>query len=485
MKNVNSVLVVGGGTAGLITAIILKKKLNIKIDVVHSRNIGIIGVGEGSTEHFREFMEFVGLSHWELIKYCDATYKGGILFEGWTENSYMHNVSQPFNSQAGQYYHVFANRVANKSSYFRRASIWNNLIDTHFLNKPNEMAYNQFHFNTFKLNEYLINVAKILGINVMEDDIEDVMLNENGEIGTLKGQKQFYEYDFYIDATGFKRLLMNKLGAKWKSFSKYLKMNSAFVFPTEDTENYGLWTVAKAMNNGWMFRLPVWGRHGNGYIFSDQYTSIEDAKKEVDELFERDVQIGKQFKFDPGHLENSWIKNCCAVGLAGAFVEPLEATSIGTTIQQSFLLMHRLVNYNDKSIERFNKSFNDIMENIRDFIVLHYITKKENTQFWKDVSKIKLPDSLEEKLDMWKTKLPIDEDFNDQSSYIMFKAANYITVMAGLDLFDCNAIRNEYEMNNDYIKKDAVEIITNEMKATEENSYVTHKQFIEYVRNQK
>jgi flavin-dependent dehydrogenase len=483
MKNVNSVLVVGGGTAGLISAIILKRKLDLKIDVVHSKNIGIIGVGEGSTEHFKSFLNFVGLDQWEIIKECDATYKSGIMFEGWTDNRYMHLVSGEFNLKVGQYSYIYANQIANRSNYLHNLPVWENLIDPYFLQDRHAMPFNQFHFNTHKLNDYLIRVAKQIGINVMEDDINDVTLNEQGEINFIQGEKQNYKYDFYIDATGFRKVLIGKLGAKWKSYSKYLKMNSAFVFPTEDTENYNIWTLAKAMKNGWMFRIPVWGRHGNGYIFSDQYTSLEDAKKEVDDLFGKEVNIGKKFQFDPGCLEECWIKNCCAVGLAAAFVEPLEATSIGTTIQQSFLLMHRLANYDDRTISRFNKSFSDIMENIRDFIVLHYITKRDDTQFWRDVAKIELPETLAENLEMWKTRLPIDEDFNKMSNYIMFKADNYSVVMAGLNLFDSEAIKREFNMHSQLTKKEAVNILCERMKTADSIKYITHKQFIEHVRN--
>jgi tryptophan halogenase len=484
MKNVNNLLVVGGGTAGLISAIILKTKLNLKIDVVHSRNIGIIGVGEGSTEHFKQFMEFVGIPQWELIKECDSTYKSGIMFEGWTYNSYMHLVSSDFSKhKTGQYNHVYANQIANNSKFYHNLFVWDNLINSWFLNHPEIMPFNQFHFNTHKLNDYLIRFAKKIGINVIEDEIDEVTLNENGEIDTIQGEKQIYKYDFYIDATGFKKVLIGKLGAKWKSYSKYLKMNSAFVFPTEDTENYNVWTLAKAMKSGWMFKIPVWGRHGNGYIFSDQYTTLEDAKKEVDDIFGTEVNIGKKFQFDPGCLEESWIKNCCAVGLAAAFVEPLEATSIGTTIQQSFLLMHRLANYDDRSTAKFNRSFSDIMENIRDFIVLHYITKKDDTDFWRDVSKIELPDTLAENLEMWKTRLPIDEDFSGKSNYLMFKSDSHAVVMAGLELFDNKAIENELNFQHPIIKEEAIRIICERLKESNNRQYVTHKDFIAYVRN--
>ncbi len=259
-------------------------------------------------------------------------------------------------------------------------------------------------------------------------------------------------------------------------------MKSAITFQTPDSENYNLWTLAKAMDAGWLFRLPVWGRHGNGYIFDSDYITKEDAHQEVEKYFGHSVEIGKQFHFDPGCVDQAWIKNCCAIGISGSFVEPLEATSIGTSIQQSFLLMHRITNYNDSVIKQYNSSFNDIMENIRDFIILHYITKRRDTQFWKDISNIDLPESLKSKLEMWKHKLPIDEDFSSLSNYIMFKASNHILVLDGLNLFDRNSIEQEYNSNYDYVKEHADRTIHDLHHFENSITTLNHKEYLRIIR---
>lgn len=483
MKNVKSIAIIGGGSAGLIAATVLRRRLNIKVDVIHSKNIGIIGVGEGSTEHFKEYMEFMNISQYDIIKYCDATYKSGIMFDGWGDKPYLHSIISKFDKKFSQYNYVYAKQVSENSRYFNYDSIWENKINKWFLNKPEELPFGQFHFNTFKLNEFLINLSKSMGIGIIEDDIQDVVLSEDGSIKQLVGSNNTYNYDFYIDATGFKRLLINKLGAKWQSYGKYLKMKAAITFQTPDTENYNLWTLAKAMDAGWLFRLPVWGRGGNGYIFDSDYITAEQAKAEVEKYIGHPVEVGRQFNFDPGCVDRAWIKNCCAIGLSGSFVEPLEATSIGTSIQQAFLLMHRVVNYNDDVIDQYNSSFNDIMENIRDFIVLHYITKKTNTQFWRDVAKIEIPESLKHKLSMWEYKLPIDEDFNEVSNYVLFKASNHTLVMDGLDLFDRDAIKKEYDANYDYVKVDADNTIRELHNFENSISTMTHKEFISTIKN--
>jgi hypothetical protein len=477
------ILIVGGGTAGLITSIILKKHLDINVDLVYSKNIGIIGVGEGSTEHFSEFMKFVGIDNHSIIKECDATYKTGIMFENWNNRSYFHNVGGTFTNKVAQYHHIYAKLVSDGNYRLTNQHYWNNRIDKWFLNRNDSPPANQYHFNTYKLNEFLLKIARSMGINAIDDEILQVNFKDDGEIDTLQGSKNLYDYDFYIDATGFKRLLIGQMGAKWRSFSRYLKMKSAITFQTADEDNYNLWTLSRAMDYGWLFRIPVWGRYGNGYIFDSDYITADQAKIEAERYFGKNLDIGKQFNFDPGMLDRVWIKNCCAVGISGSFVEPLEATSIGTTIQQSFLLMHRLINYNEKVIEQYNKSFTDILENIRDFIVLHYITRKNNTNFWVDAAGIELPDSLNNNLETWRSKLPIREDFNQMSDYIMFYEANFILVLEGLDLFDRSAIKKEYENHPQWIKDEADEIVKNRYNLEDTADTLPHKVFIGLIRD--
>ena len=482
MKLTNSVLIIGGGTAGLITAIILKRKLNIRVDVIQSSKIGIIGVGEGSTEHWKEFMSFAGIDHYDLIKKCNATYKSGIMFENWTEDPYLHSVAGPYNSQTGQYKHVYGKIIADDLKKINPRSFWNNQIHRWFVNRPEAFTANQFHFDTHKLNSYLIEFSKGLGIEVYDDEIVDVNLNEDGYIESVKGTNQYF-YDFFIDSTGFRRILMNKLGAKWTSFSPYLKMNSAVVFQTPDEENYNFWTLARAMDHGWMFRIPVWGRYGNGYIFNKEATNLDNVKKEIDLYFNTDVEIRKTFEFDPGCLDKFWIKNCVAIGLSGSFVEPLEASSIGTSIQQAFLLMHRISYYDQSVIDSYNRSMKDIMDNILDFIFLHYKTRKKNNEFWKHLSEIKGPDSLENNLQVWKNRLPIKEDFSKLSDYILFREDNFILVMEGLGLFNRDSIKKEYESLHPSIKYEAEKILTDQYRIDKELDTISHKKMLDLIRN--
>lgn len=479
------VLVVGGGTAGLISALILKSRLDITVDVVKSDNIGIIGVGEGSTEHFTEFMKFVGITDEEVIRECGATYKSGILFDNWTQWPYLHHVGSDFNKKYGQYNYLYARQIANRDTYVHPNHLLFNKLSTYHLTLNNEKPLNQYHFDTYKLNEFLLKKAELSKIHVFTDDITDVAFYSSGYIKSVSSKTKTYSYDFYIDATGFKRLLIGKMGSKWNSFKDFLKVNSAIVFQTQDTDNYNLWTIARAMDCGWMFRLPVWGRYGNGYIFDNTYIGFEEAKDEVVTFFGKDpsndslhIEFGKEFTFDAGALNETWIKNCVAIGLSSSFIEPMEASSIGTSIQQSFLLMHRLINYSQKTIDSYNKDFNEMMCNIRDFVALHYQTKKENTKFWKDLKQVPLPNPLKEQLNLWKDSLPIQEDFNSTTAYKLFNEDNFTVVMHGLGLFNTLSIKREYESLYQNVKKQADEQIQKVLAIESKMETITHKEYL-------
>jgi len=479
----NKIIIVGGGTAGYVSALILKTTYpKLEIKVVKSNKIGIIGVGEGSTEHWKIFMDVVGISYKEIIKECDATLKGGVMFKNWSDKDYFHNVTDLYEIKNAQHLIAYMKLVADdvENFKFNDLNFIKNKISKNLL-KENNSPVNQYHFNTFKLNDFLHKKSVERGIDVIEDEILDVNLNEQGEISNLKGEKNNYSSDFYIDCTGFKKLLISKLGAKWQSYGKYLKMKEAIAFPTKDTDEYNLYTVAQAMDYGWTWHIPTYGRWGNGYIFDSDYINADQAKQEVEKYMGHEIEVGRQVKFDPGCLDKPWIKNCLAVGLSANFVEPLEATSIGTSIYQLFLFTHYFDNYNQLSIDDFNNKMTLIMNNIRDFIVLHYITKKEDTSFWKNLKTIELPDTLKTNLERWQTRLPILEDFKGTNYYLFFEA-NFVQVLYGLNLLNIKNIKNMYENVNEHIKKDVEKKIKDNYEGFN-NITIGHKDYLNIIRN--
>ena len=476
------ITIVGGGTAGLVTALLIKERTNYNVRVIKSDKIGIIGVGEGSTEHWEDFMKVARINVFEMMRKTDATCKLGIYFKNWTDKPYYHNINHFNKNKIGQYPAGVAINYINDIEQIKMTDHFT--IDGKIEHTKTHAPSRQFHFNTFKLNQWLIDKCISREIDVIDDEIKDVVVDENG-ISKLVSENHTYTSEFYIDCTGFKRLLISKLGAKWQSYSKYLKLNEAIAFPTGDTDEYTPYTTATAMSSGWMWRIPVWGRHGNGYIFDNSYMNAEQAKLEAEKHLGYEVEIAKNIKFEPGTLDKPWIKNCMATGLAANFVEPLEASSIATTINQAFIFLNTYVNNSQKERNIFNDKMNDLMINIRDFIALHYVVNRNDTDFWKNMKTVELPDTLVDKLEIAKTRMIIQDDFKSPD-YLLFREDNWNSVLYGTHYYDKDIIKKELEkyhkslvsycdgQNKEYQEK---------LTKLAENYYISHKKWVEKARN--
>ena len=448
---VKKIAIVGGGTAGVVTALILRKTFEkLEIDLIESDKIGIVGVGEGSTEHWQSFMQHCDISTTELVKHTDATFKYGINFENWTGDgsNYIHSISSAFNMSAqSNSKFVYSYLIANGAKPL-------DLVHKYIAQSLHKMPFftiNQFHFNTNKLNTFLHDLCDKRNIKTIKAEINEVKLSETGEISELISEDgRSFKYDLYVDCTGFHRLLLHKaMGVKWKSYNKYLPMNSAIAFPTETTEKIPSWTLARAMTSGWLWRIPTQQRYGNGYVFNDNFISFDQAVQEVEKHYGHEINVGKKVSFDAGCLEKFWVKNCVAIGLSSSFVEPLEASSIGCSIQQAFKLNTVLPSYmpgvnTEMSVNAFNAECDELLENILDYIALHYITKRDDTEFWRSTHSLPKPPGLEERLELYKHKMPSPAEFLNRK--VMFKEANWIVVMHGLGLITQEAAQADVDI---------------------------------------
>jgi len=476
MKN-NNIIIVGGGTAGCIAALILKTRFPQKnISIIESTNVGIVGVGESSTEHWTHFCNFVGINHLDAILHCNGTFKVGVYFENWAENDFLHNLSPPHVNLHGAYFRGYGHQISlnRPKKDLHSSKVWMNEFSLSYFNNLNDSPTSQYHFDTFALNEYLHKKCTEREISIIVDDIVSVKLDSVTEnIKSVVSEKWEYPADFFLDCTGFTRLLLNKTyNVKWKSYAEYLPLNSAIVFPTEEMEEYNKYTKSTARNAGWSWTIPTQTRTGNGYVYCDGFIGKDEAHQEMEEAYGQSLEIVKEFKFDPGRLEKAWHKNCYAVGLSQSFVEPLEATSIGSIIQQMFCFIHFLPSYD---VDSCNQHINDIFDNIVDYIQAHYLVKKENTPFWKEVKyNLKLTSKLNNYLDKWKNRLPLNTDI--ECAWKLFGAANYIPILYGLDWFNVGKIKEEYD---EMMLYNAVE---NEIKYEEhvcDNSiWMSHKTII-------
>jgi tryptophan halogenase len=412
--------IVGSGTAGLITALMLRKAFsNAEITVISSSQIGIIGVGEGSTEHWSEFMRHCDINLEDMIVSTDATHKYGISYENWTTHTprYFHSVSDVDELFAWGAHATYASFIESNKLFTNQTTsvgLVKNKIRVNGLHR----STNQFHFDTHKLNEYFISLCFKRNIRFVEGIVDSIEVNnENGNIqSVLTDNEQSVEADFWFDASGFKKVLMEKLGnSKWNSFNDYLLSDSAIAFPTESDPSGEIrpYTRAIAGDNGWMWEIPTQQRRGNGYVFSSQFCDEEKAIAEAEKRSGYKISTHKFIKFDAGYMESPWVKNCVAIGLAGSFVEPLEATSIGSSIQQIKMMIPYLASYESsytKSQKHFNKAYGEVMRNILTMIRLHYYSDRTDTLFWKAMSEMPVNDELQELLDIWSERPPHRSD---------------------------------------------------------------------------
>jgi tryptophan halogenase len=490
---INSVCVLGGGNAGLMAALYLKTSLPaLDVLLIKSKKIGTIGVGEGSTEHWSAFANAVGINIVDLIQHCGATIKIGIKFENWHGDgtSYFHSLPEflaSMHSYSGAPYtlmRLIGDGIGTEQLHW-------DLPMKGYVREP-LTDYYQFHFDSEKLNLFLEDRCKLIGIKIIDTEIVGPELDNEGFVQNIVdvNSRRFYA-DFFIDSSGFNRVIASKLGAEWVDWSKYLPLNSAIAFQTAYEEEIPPYTLAKAMSSGWHWRSPVQDRYGNGYVFSDHFISETQAIDEIQKQFKDTIHIGRKINYISGKVNRAWIKNCVSIGLSSNFVEPLEASSISTTIKQLQLLTTTMWNWSKEDvngIKSYNANVDDMMNNILDFIQLHYFTQRDDTNFWKWCkNEIVMTDFNKENLEYFKKNfvnhalLPEDSVFQN---YRIYDCLNWIQVMHGLRMFDTAKIKELYEKHFGFMRyADEQNISTIQNNKTDE--WMTCREAINFVKNPK
>ena len=439
------IVVCGSGTAGLITAIYLKNCFQrFDVVVVSSKSIGIIGVGEGSTEHWRQFSESTGMNKLEMIRRCEATHKYGIFYENWTKHTpyYFHSISLDpvsVNGYYGNYSYALENSMllTNVTSHH----LHDNMVVDGTIEEIHNHT-NQYHFDTFKLNDYLTDVATRKGVQFIEGEI--ISVSQNTETGwvesiNLDENRTITNTDFIIDATGFSRAVMGKIvpDDEFISYRKYLPCDRSAVFPTPRQEDGEIrpYTRARAMPSGWMFEIPTQSRRGNGYIYSSDFCSDEQAVKEIKEIHGEGIEP-RIIKWKSGYYKTQVFKNVACTGLASSFIEPLEATSISTSIIQARMISSLIPTLNAQStamVKQYDKRFKTLMDNGLSMIALHYISDRNDSEMWAAQKSAEIPEPLAELLELWKERTPHHFDipkFND-GGYELFSSAHFWHVAQG------------------------------------------------------
>jgi tryptophan halogenase len=413
-----NIVIVGGGTAGWLSALFAKKRYpDANVTVIESTEIGIIGAGEGTVPMLIKLFEYLDISLQDLILNTKATIKNGIKFTNWSEDggSYFHGFTfHPetvkdlkvinFENKDFENSRLFAYGKKIKDEDFCFFTMISNENRVPYVNKENDYqkhAAHALHFDARILASFLKKKSLEREINHIDSKVINSEISENNVVSITLENTTTINTDFVVDATGFaKYFIGNSLGGKWISYSESLPANSAqaFFLKIENKEELEPYTECTATDYGWVWKIPLQHRYGCGYVYDSRFVSNEEVKKEIVKKY-GDVEFVKQFKFDPGTFENIWIGNCIAVGLSAGFIEPLEATSL----QQTTTTLNRVFHEDVDALspggyrDHINKKCLKDSEAIKDFIYLHYMTNKTNNDFWKNFTlNNKMPDSLKE-----------------------------------------------------------------------------------------
>jgi tryptophan halogenase len=418
-NRIKKIVIVGGGTAGWMTAAALAKVLGrdyAEITLVESDDIGIVGVGEATIPQIGTYNRMLGIDENEFVRRTKGSFKLGIEFVNWGRlgHRYMHPFGHYGINMNGLSFHAFwmrlhkAGRALDLDDYSLNATACRNNKFMRPINAGksplSEIAY-AFHFDAGLYSLYLRELAEKMGVTRREglitqvhqraDDgfVESVELADGGRV----------EGELFIDCSGFRGLLIEQtLKTGFVDWSHWLPCNRAMVAPCSNVEPLTPYTRSTAHGAGWQWRIPLQHRIGNGYVYCNQYISDDEATATLlANLDGEPLAEPRQVKFTTGHRRRYWNKNVVAIGLASGFMEPLESTSIWM-IQSG--ISRLLANFPGRDFapvdaERYNRVLLQETEWIRDFLILHYVaTERDDTPFWDYCRNMEIPERLAEKM---------------------------------------------------------------------------------------
>lgn len=461
-NQINNIVIVGGGSAGWMTAAMLSKQLecdtketNVNITLIESDNIGTVGVGEATIPPIKTFNRILGIDENDFLKHCNGSIKLGISFENWPKKN--HQYFHPFGRFAVDFDYIpfsyFWNkhRTSNADSNKNRplqdyASAWH-LAKNNKFSQPSKETKSLFsgfdyayHFDAGLYANYLKAYSQKLGVKRQEGKITQVDIHaNNGFIScvTLESGLKITG-DLFIDCSGISALLIGKtLGVKFIDWSKNLLCDRAIAVQTSHEKAINPYTRSIAQESGWQWRIPLQTRMGNGSVHCSKFINEQSAMDElISKVDGKILSEPRVINFNVGRREKFWHKNCVAIGLSAGFLEPLESTSLHL-IQKA--IMRLIGHFPNKLCDEINtKQFNNLTtteyEHIRDFIILHYkATKRDDSEFWRYCQHMDIPDSLQHQIELFSSHGHLNVNAND-----LFKQDNWLAVLTGQNIFPQN-----------------------------------------------
>ncbi len=454
---VRHVCVVGGGTAGWMTALMLATTAygpGLKVTVVESPQVGIIGVGEGSTPWLRGFFDGLGIEESEWMPACNATYKCGITFERWSTKPGFERYFHPFASMLDNMtMHQFVDNVharldgadvhAHPDRFFVSAAL------ARQARGPRAQAgfpfdvWHGYHFDATLLGQFLATQALARGVVHLQRHVRQVQLDEHGDIARLRlDDDETLDADFFVDCTGFASLLIGQtLQTPFIPFAENLFNDAAIAMPTPLEGPIESQTVSTALPHGWAWKIPLTNRHGNGYVYSSAHCSADQAETELRAhlgLLEADVPA-RHLKMRVGRMARQWSRNCVAVGLSQGFIEPLEATALLFVQRTAAMLVELLEkgNLGPAAQDAFNEAMRVRFENTRDYIVAHYKTSsRTDTDYWRaNAENMHLSESLQGVLMTWMSRKPLAPGLRAGHFGQGYPIVSWYALLAGMGIF--------------------------------------------------
>ena len=424
-KRISSITVIGGGSAGWMAAAALATYFGkgAAIRLVESEEIGIVGVGEASVPHIRQFNgQMLGIDETEFIKRTQGTIKLGIEFNDWSRigDSYIHGFGTIGRSLGPLPFHQFwlklyqSGRAAPIGDYSPqtvmapRCKFATGDRDAPPGSPLADIAY-AYHFDAGMYARYLRELAEARGVQRIEGRIVSVQQRaDDGFIESVTLESgQVVGGELFIDCSGFRGLLIEQtLKTGYVDWSHWLPCDRAMAVPCEGSGPITPYTRSTARTAGWQWRIPLQHRVGNGYVYSSRHLSDDEAAATLlANLDGKALAEPRPLRFTTGMRKKCWNKNVVALGLASGFLEPLESTSI--YLAQSgitrLLSLFPQRDFNRLLIERFNRESEFEYERIRDFLILHYnATERDDTPFWDYCRTMQIPDTLRETIDLFR-----------------------------------------------------------------------------------
>ncbi|AOS95524.1 Flavin-dependent tryptophan halogenase RebH [Microbulbifer aggregans] len=462
--HIQHVLVVGGGTAGWLTASHLAKKLRarspggVRVTLLESENIPTIGVGEGTVPAIRQTLQYLGISETDFIRECDATFKQSIKFVDWVDNpvpgqpSHYHHVFDYPDSSRGDLTPYWLKQAGPKPSFVDAVSVQGMVCERGL--GPKNMTLPEFqgftsyayHLDAAKFARLLTRHAvEELGVHHLLGTVEQVKRSEDGDIAAVVTDRHgTLQADLFVDCTGFASLLLGQsLGVPFVDRRDTLFADYALAAQVpygQYNEPIPSYTISTAQESGWIWDIGLPERRGTGYVYSSAHTDHERAETVFRHYLGATGENAevRRISMKVGYRESFWERNCVAIGLSQGFVEPLEATGIlvydatAKMLADTFPANRQVM---PAVAAQFNRHVHYAWERVIEFIKLHYcISRRSDSDFWLDNrAPESIPESLRDKLELWRYQPPSEYDF--PSKLEIFNLPNYLYVLYGMGFF--------------------------------------------------